>query len=326
MLLGREDNFWQSGPHGPCGPARSSTSIAGSTSARRRPTGRRHRALPRVLEPRVHAVRAARRRLADRSAAPEHRHGAGPRPDGGDPPGRPVGLRDEPLHAADRARRGALGQDIRQRLRHDAGAARSRRPRPRRHLPAGRRRGALERGPRLRAAPDHAPRDPAGARARDRVVVPAEAVRARDRGDGRGLSGPARAGGHDRALGEGGGGELRPHARAGRAHAGGHRRAGEVGRDLMGVGRGRVPAARHLRLPLRDDQGAAGRGRPGGRRPGLRGADGAGARDLAGRRRPCKRRSRRRPARGARAGAALRPGGRLPHASSWATRRPRRRA
>ena len=46
----------------------------------------------------------------------------------------------------------------------------------------------------------------------------------------------------------------------------------------MGRRRGRVPAARHLRLPLRADQGAARRGGPGGRRPGLRGADGARAR------------------------------------------------
>ena len=40
-------------------------------------------------------------------------------------------------------------------------------------VPDGRRRRALERGARLRAAPDHAPRDPAGPRARHRGAVPA---------------------------------------------------------------------------------------------------------------------------------------------------------
>ena len=43
----------------------------------------------------------------------------------------------------------------------------------------------------------------------------------------------------------------------------------------MGVGRGRLQAARHLRLPVRADEGDARRGGAVGRRPGLRGADGA---------------------------------------------------
>ena len=67
--------------------------------------------------------------------------------------------------------------------------------------------------------------------------------------------------------------------------------------DVLGARRGRLPPARHLRLPLRDDQGAARRGGPVGRRPGLRGADGAGARDLAPRRRLRDRRRRLRRAR-----------------------------
>ena len=54
--------------------------------------------------------------------------------------------------------------------------------------------------------------------------------------------------------------------------------------DLRG---GRLQAARHLRLPLRDDQGAARRGGAFGRRPGLRGADGAGPGGVAARRRAC---------------------------------------
>ena len=53
---------------------------------------------------------------------------------------------------------------------------------PRHDVPHRRRRRALQRGPRLRAAPHHAPRDPAGALARDRAGLPA-AVRRRRRGD-----------------------------------------------------------------------------------------------------------------------------------------------
>ena len=43
---------------------------------RRRAPGRRHRALPRVLEPRLHGLRAARGRLAHRAAEAQHRHRA----------------------------------------------------------------------------------------------------------------------------------------------------------------------------------------------------------------------------------------------------------
>ena len=59
--------------------------------------------------------------------AQQHRHRHGARPDGGDPPGRPLGLRDRPVAAADRARRGASGR----RYGEDAvtpGAADPRRP------------------------------------------------------------------------------------------------------------------------------------------------------------------------------------------------------
>ena len=88
---------------------------------------------------------------------------------------------------------------------------------------------------------------------------------------------------HDRALGARRGGELRPHARAGRAPARRGDRPREGRRDLVGVRGGRLQAPRHLRLPLRDDEGAARRGGPLGRRPGLRGADGARPRGVAAR-------------------------------------------
>ena len=80
---------------------------------RRRPARGRHRALPRVLEPGVHAVRPGRRRLAHAAAEQEHRHRHGPRPHGGDPPGRGVGVRDRPAPAAGRAGRGAVGAHVR---------------------------------------------------------------------------------------------------------------------------------------------------------------------------------------------------------------------
>ena len=94
---------------------------------------------------------------------------------------------------------------------------------------------------------------------------------------------PAPDGGarHGVALGERRGGELRPHARPRLRAARAADRPGEAGGHVLGLGRRRLPAPRHLRLSLRDDSGAARRGGPLGRRPGLRGADGAAARARA---------------------------------------------
>ena len=75
----------------------------------RRPARRRERALPRVLEPRLHAVRPEPGRDAHAAAGPEHRHRPRPQPDGADPAGDRLDLRDRPVPAADPARRGALG-------------------------------------------------------------------------------------------------------------------------------------------------------------------------------------------------------------------------
>ena len=55
------------------------------------------RSLPRVLEPRLHAVRAAPGRDADAAPEGEHRHGPGPRAARGDDAGRPLRLRDRRL-------------------------------------------------------------------------------------------------------------------------------------------------------------------------------------------------------------------------------------
>ncbi len=64
---------------------------------------------------------------------------------------------------------------------------------PRDDVPDGRRGRALQRGPRLRAAPGHAPGDPAGPRARARARLPEPLRRPREGGDGRRLSGTDRA-------------------------------------------------------------------------------------------------------------------------------------
>ena len=59
---------------------------------RRRAPGRRHRPLPRVLEPRLHELRPRQGRQPDPAADAQHRHRHGAGPDGGDPPGRALGL------------------------------------------------------------------------------------------------------------------------------------------------------------------------------------------------------------------------------------------
>ena len=82
-----------------------------------------------------------------------------------------------------------------------------------------------------------------------------------DRADGRRLPRAGRRAGDDRPLGRRRGGELRPHPGARHRAAGAAGRRGEGERDLLDR-RGRcLQTARHLRLPLRPDQGAAGRKR-----------------------------------------------------------------
>ncbi len=231
--------------------------------------GRRHRALPRVLEPRVHAVcsctRTARsRRCPSRTSTPASGSSAWRRSS------RTCRRCSRPTSSCPLVQLGEelSGHKMGESPGRHACAADPRGPRPWHDLPAGGRRGALQRGSRLRAAADHAARDPAGAQARASSSASSDVlVRHGDRRDGRRLSGAARAARHDPEVGERRGGELRPHARAGRAAARGDRRARQGGRDLVGGRPGRVPPARHLRLPLRADQGAARRGGAvGGRR------------------------------------------------------------
>ena len=69
-------------------PSSSTTAARRSAAAARLRAGLRVRALPRVLEPRLHGVRAARGRHGDAAAEAERRHGHGPRAGRDDPAGR----------------------------------------------------------------------------------------------------------------------------------------------------------------------------------------------------------------------------------------------
>ena len=73
----------------------------------------------------------------------------------------------QPDHGLDRGR---VGRRVRRLAGRDEGAPHPRRPRPRDDVPRRRRRHAVERGARLRPAPHHPPRGPAGAADRARTT------------------------------------------------------------------------------------------------------------------------------------------------------------
>ena len=118
VQLGREDNFWQAGPTGPCGPCSEFYIDRGPDFGG--PDERPGDDGERFLEFWNHVFMSydlAEDGTAHAAEDAQHRHRHGPRPDGGDPPGRPFGLRRRPRPAADRPRRGALGPRATRRAR-----------------------------------------------------------------------------------------------------------------------------------------------------------------------------------------------------------------
>ncbi len=215
--------------------------------------GGRWRPFHRDLESRVHAVRAARRRPAQSAAEALDRHRRGARARRGRAAGRARQLRHRSVRRADPCDRGADRR--RSAWRAEGLAARDRRPSARLVVPDRGRRAALERGPRLCAAPDHAPRDaPCAASRRARAAHVSPGLRAGAR-DGAGLSGT----GAGRRLDQGdaaAGGDALPQDAGARA-VDPRREVGlpEEGRHVRR--RHRVHALRHLRLPARPDPGRA---------------------------------------------------------------------
>ena len=244
----------------------------------------------RDLEQRLHPVRAAARRLASSAARQACRHGHGPRAAGERAAERPQQLRHGRLRpdlrdhrAADgrEALRGAAGQGGQGQHRH--GVSRHRRPHPHADVRHHGRRGAQQRGPRVRAASHPASR---GAVRSSDAGGPLGLLRAVGAGGGRAVrrrvprtaEGPGQGGGdHPR-----GGGELRADARPGHQALRGGGAACGGGHDRR---RGRLQALRHVRIPDRSHaaHGAGARARR--RHEGVRGAAarGRGAQPLGGR-------------------------------------------
>ncbi len=249
-------------------PFRSRRAVLRGPGVRARPP-RALPALARDLEPGVHGVRPAPRRPRP-AAVHQRRHGHGPRAPGERPAAGPHQLRHGPVHAdprpdarADRPRsRGVRGRAL-QLPGH-------RRPFPGGDLPDRRRRPAVQRGTRLRPAPDPAPRGPPWSIARPARAVHGRRRGGRHRGHGRGLSAPGRA---PRRRSSTSSAARRPSS-PGRSTPGAKlldasirdlapdaRR--EVGRRLEAVSdrrtdaarRDRLSPARHVRLPVRADRG-----------------------------------------------------------------------
>ena len=156
-----------------------------------------------------------------------------------------------------RLRRGGPGRPV---------AADRRRAQPHGQLPDRRRGAAVQRGPGLHPAPAAAPLGPAPAPARGRGPGPGPRRPAGGGQPGRGLAGAGRPALADRAGGGQRGESVLAHpcARA-RPCSGSHPPDPGAGRGHASR-RHRLPAPRHLRVPLRADPGGGGGGGPGRRR------------------------------------------------------------
>ena len=175
----RSENFWQAGPIGPCGPCSELYLDRGLEfgTPDDLPGGENERFLEYWnlvfmqydQDPENVLVPLPKQNIDT---------GLGPQPHGPHPAGHADDLRDGPVPAADPAGGGALRAPLRRGGRRRPRAAHPRRPHARHVLPGRRRRRALQRGPRLRAAPPHAPRGAAGAADRHRGPVP-DALRGR---------------------------------------------------------------------------------------------------------------------------------------------------